>query len=645
MIALGYALCLLLSLVALFAAASVATRLALKGGAEFALAMTVFWLSLILAPIHVLGALNLLWPGVLAPTSVAMSLLVVIVSAHGSGLRAHVSATAQALSATLSRARGLVVAVWQAGPLVTSALAAFIFAVGWTALLTYLLPSDSWDGVWYHDLTVGYVIQQHGYANIDLPAAPIQQGNGYPRNSEMLSLWFMIFADRSLIELPSVLAAVVLALAAYCLCKRYAAEPVTCLLWGISLALLPGARLEMRTTYVDLLFGALTLVAYYFASDPKLDAKRSILAACALGLALGSKGQALLAVPFLGVLALCSVGFNEGRRRLGRTALALGASLILILVLGGVTYLLNWLRHENPFWPISMKVGPFDFPGVLAYSHLDVNSFHNILDNLLGVPKPGQDYADTRISGYGTFGFFVAPFAALGALAACTRLLRASARSIVERTRPEGFGSLATLVAISAIATFSLWKSTAIWSARYNLAAVGVAVALVHWYSQRFARPNALSFGAASAAFVTNIAMWWWSDPGWGPKGIVEGPRDVARLLQLPSLTRAGISLLHDKDMVQARERELRPGDKVIWTDDSWFPALLWNERHSNVLMYRPRSHPAERFIDDAERVNARWLVVGGAWAEVARSRPERWREVAASHKNHSPVPIFQRLP
>ena len=185
---------------------------------------------------------------------------------------------------------------FQAGPLAIAAVTALAFALVWTALLTYLLPSDAWDGVWYHDLAVGYALQRHGYSEVDLPPGGFQQAFGYPRNSEMSSLWFVIFADRKLIELPSVLAAIPLALGVYCLCERYGkGASVASLLWAVAMVLLPGARLQMRTTYVDLLFAAMTVVAFYFASDPDLRSDgRTIMASVAIGLALGSSRRSAI---------------------------------------------------------------------------------------------------------------------------------------------------------------------------------------------------------------------------------------------------------------------------------------------------------------------------------------------------------------
>lgn len=646
MIWLGYGLCALLSFASLVTAAGLAKRLDARPGAEFLLATAVCWFAIVLAPIHLLGIGNHLSRAPLALANVVACVLVTMACSRGRTLPRHLHETLDACRRSFDRARAAGTAAWGAGPLAAGAIAALVVAVAWTAILTYLLPSDGWDAIWYHDLMVGYAIQQHGYAHIELPRALIQQANGYPRNCEMTSLWFVIFADRKLLELPSVLSAVVLALATYCLCRRHGrADGIVATLLAIALVLLPGARLEMRTTYVDIQFAASTLAAYYFASAPDMTPRAALLASIALGIALGTKGQALLAVPLLSVLALGLLAWNEGRAG-WRSILGVTATGIFVIVwLGAPTYALNWVRHHNPFWPIAMRLGPFSFDGIIPYATLDESHRFDVVANLFDVPRAGKDFADTQLTGYGLFGYCILPFAAIGAVLALVEPVRLAWRGLFERPAQAELRRAVSLAVVTIVAAIGLAKSTALWSARYNLPAVGVALVLVAWLSSRFGRRHALGLGAASCALLTNIAMWSWSDPGWGPKGIVAGPSDVLALFAKPARDRAGMSPVHDPDMVRARDRELGPGDLVVWTASCVFPSLLWNERFSNVLVFRPDTVPPGDLLDEAERMNAKWIVVTGATADAARSRSDRWQRVGLTHRNHSPSDIFRRIP
>jgi len=642
-IVVGYLVCAVLSLLALVASASAATRLGAKRGAEFVLAVVTLWFGTILVPIHLLGVLNQLKPGPLGGASVVTSAAVFLASARGRSARAQLQDTAEQARATVDRALSLLMQIFRAGPLPIAALVALLFALGWTLVLTYLLPSDAWDAVWYHDLITGYVIQQHGYSEAHLVVGSLQGVNTYPRNCEMTSLWFVIFADRKFIELPSVIAAVPSALAIYCLCQRFwPANKPAAFIWAAAFVLLPGARLEMRTTYNDGQFAAFALTACYFASNAEMRPTSAIMSAVALGLTFGGKGQALLLVPPLALLTLVLLLGTLGRGRLKQALAVAAVGTAIILLLGGETWILNCIRHHNPVWPMKVKIGPVELPGLLDRSAWDENARRDLSRELFGAPQPGKDYPDTRSSSYGMWPLFVLPVALFGAaVAGILFALRLVLFGINRRTTRDT-REILTLSALAALACFYWWQSTANWWARYNLPVVGIAVVLAHWVLHRISEWGKTSFGLASCAFITNVAMWWWSSPGWGPAGIVEGPADIVSLMKRPAIERAGTSPLHEPAVALARERELGRGDLVIWTDFS-FPSLLWNERFSNVLLYHTPSD--SDFLGFAERMNAKWIVVTGSWIDAARARPEHWQEVGPAHRHHGPPTIFRRIP
>ena len=118
---------------------------------------------------------------------------------------------------------------------------------------------------------------------------------------------------------------------------------------------------------------------------------------------------------------------------------------------------------------------------------------------------------------------------------------------------------------------------------------------------------------------------------------------EVRRLLSAPETTREAASPLINPEMVVSRERELGPGDVVVWTEECNFPSLFWNERFSNVLLYMPSTPQPAMILEEAERAGARWLVVAGPWAEAARARSDHWKEIGISNQSHSPNVIFRR--
>jgi hypothetical protein len=644
MLVLGHAVVLLLVAIAAVSASSLARWARVESGAEHLLATMLGGAALLLLGIHGLGVAGALWPTTLFAAVAVLAVVIVALTRDGETLAGRWPSSARALGQSVARVVPLARELREAGPLVVMAAAVLVAAIAWATLLTYLCPSDSWDGVWYHDLMVGYAIQQHGYAPIELPSlgiAPLfQQANGYPRNSEMLSLFFAIYTGRTWLELPSVIAAIPLALTTYLFVLRVSpSSRVAALVWAAAIVVLPGVRLQMRSTYVDNAFAAFNLAAFYFASDPKLCRRRAVVAALCFGLALGTKGMALLSVPPLALLAVLVLVVRSGRRELGKTLGAIAFAGLLVVAVGGVSYLMSYLRYDNPFWPVTVKVGGLNFPGAVSTGTVMVSEKGDVIANLFAVPVPGRDYVDTRASGYGiATGVLLLPLAALGALTTLWRsglALVAKARERRALTDEER-GTL-LLAAVGAIAAFTLWKSPALWGARYNLH--GIAMLMVFAAAAGALTPKAeLSrVGAAAAVLVANVLMWFWAEPGWG----VKWGEAVARL-RSTALEREAESPLFVKRTVLARDSELGRGDLVVWSGNLDFASALHNHSYSNRLKYVGQAP-----VDHAEAEGARWLALPAASGEaaLARSRGDRWQSVGMLH-NHPQMPtmVFRSL-
>lgn len=663
---LGLALVLALTCLAGFASLAIARRVA-QPGADGALATCILTCTLILVPVHVLGVGNVLTRSSLGWTSLVLSSSTIVVSKGRDSLPTHLRATLGFFGSTLARFASLLFRdVRRAGLVAWAGALALAFAFVFTITLTWILPSDSWDGVWYHDLMVGSAIQAHGYAEIAMPGAGpyslMQQANGYPRNGEMLGLWWVIFSGRRLLELPSVLANVPMAFATYALCRRYACAigplapgtrrwgkaldrpelwRASAFLAAVAVVTIPGVRLEMRSTYIDGIFSAFCISALYFGSDPQLDAKRSVLASLALGLAFGAKGLALLFVPPLAVLTIAIVARREGLRGWYRTFAALAFGVFAIVVFGGFIYGLNWMRYGNPFHPISMQVGPWTFQGLVDFSVVDANEIQSVGTDLFALPTIGHEHPDIRRGAYGLVtGFVLLPVGAVALLVLVTSTFRQLVRCILQRRIVPELGPRFILLLTAGIVFLTLWKSPAIWSARYNMLAIAFSFALVQWLARTMRTP-ALVAHVAAIGFATNCMMWSWATPGWWSKG----PDGFKQLLVQPRSRDAGSPSFVNGPTALAREKELRAGDVVVWSDDSYFVAMLWNDAYSNRLVYVPPA-PPEQFVESARELSAKWISLSTRSPAVTylRAHPEDWQEVGPVH-NYSEhlMVVFRR--
>ena len=165
----------------------------------------------------------------------------------------------------------------------------------------------------------------------------------------------------------------------------------------------------------------------------------------------------------------------------------------------------------------------------------------------------------------------------------------------------------ALLVSLPMIA--QLYTSPALWVSRYNLASVALLACVIAYWS---GRPKWFGFGegVAGAVALTTLITFWWA-PRW-----YWLPSELAKLAAIPyperEVTpattisteidkRSGSTVL--KDVGLEREK-LRPGDIVGYYEDIQFPAILWKNDFSNVVLYVGQGRG---FYDRVMQANARW--------------------------------------
>ena len=101
-----------------------------------------------------------------------------------------------------------------------------------------------------------------------------------------------------------------------------------------------------------------------------------------------------------------------------------------------------------------------------------------------------------------------------------------------------------------------------------------------------------------------------------------------------------------DPRTARARDAELHAGDLTIFSDGTFFPGLLWNERFTNRVAYIP-AEPGEAFTDAAKQRGAKWVVVAGGTSPLAvlHSRSDEWQEVGPASISAPTNIAYRRLP
>jgi hypothetical protein len=614
----GWVLLALLTVLAGSSALAVALRTKPGGRAELALTTCILWNFLIGCPIYALALTNRLRATPLAWLS-AVFFVAVFAAAAWRGSRGSFARSLREIGAAMvdlvtlpfagiaaaARARSFVVL-----PLIVLAL-----LIVHTAIASYFTGSwRQWDSLWYHETIVGLTIQNHGFAVADLPT-DFQKANGYPRFGEMTQLWFVIFTDRRLIELPNSLIAPGFMFATYVIARRYTRNVVTCMGWAAVAMLMPAAEYLLESTYIDIHVALFVLAGTHYATRPVFRLVDALLAAVCITLAIGTK---YLALPPAGIVLF--IGFVRLVRHHGVRLRSLATMLGSAFLIGGMAWTVfwrNWVHFRNPLWP------DFIYDNAKYNIHLPSVWYSA---NPLDMNMPVKDFLETVISvpysvtGLGPKGqlydyglavslivFPLSAFALVGIVYLCARDLVGRLFRVRAWRDPGAHNAL--LVALPVVA--QVWMSPALWSSRYHIANVAALGCLVAFWGGR-PRWSVFGEGAVAAAAIASLMAFWWVKPRWWWL-----PSELVKLAAVPYPERevtpaATISKDVDRHSGSAMTTEvgldrekLKPGEIAVCGDNGQFPALLWNNKFTNKVIYVPGG---PGYFERANAIGARWV-------------------------------------
>jgi hypothetical protein len=626
-------------LTALAAVASlvVVVRIRVEGRAEAVVAGTLLWTLLIAVPIYALGLADRLTAGTLALSSSLLSMAVVATAARGRDGRAF----ATELGATIvgiARMPGEALRIVFRGrsPVLPGLVAAgLLFA--YMILAAYLAPEIGyWDALWYHQSIVGFTIQNHGFAVVELPDT-LQKVNGYPRLGEMTQLWFTIFAGRRLLDVANLPFVPALAAGGYLLARRVSGSVCTAVGCGAALVLFPAVGRIMQSSYVDVQNAALLLGGVVFATRVPLRLRDGLLAAVGLALAVGSKALSLAPVAVTAVIVAVRLLRAHGRdhRRATWGAIVGGAAVIGVALAS--IYLRNYLHFHNPLWPdlsVDVPALHIHWPGLVPWSpdpknpaawHLNVNEpVPDLIGQLLALPSSvkGPNFDQTVDYGAGV-GWVVLPLGLVGAVVATwvwARTLFARRRGVTAPVAgfPPPMLLLPVLVSI-------LVQSPALWCPRYHVVAVAVMITLIAWLGTR-GWERAIEAAVGAFLLLSLISVYWVPAPHWmpGPERLVElarrspAEREVTNELGAPVNTAVGIK----------RNQELGPGSVLVFNERyAGFPSVFWNDAFSNRIVYVKGD---AGFLARAAALGATWIFLTDRDPALpaARAAASGWQEI-----------------
>jgi hypothetical protein len=580
---------------ALLDSVALALRMAPRGRAELGIATALFFAALLSVPILALGYCSLLWKWTLAPASFLLLTAVFVVLARGCGPQALLASCRAAFRDLAAlpvdalreafRARSIVIL----GLLLSAALIAIAF------VLTYLIEFCRWDDEIYHTPIVGWAIQLHGFDFVNAPKPGVGGLNGYPKLVESLSLWFVIFTDKTLLELPATLYAAPMMLSVYALARRYT-DAVCAMAFAIVMLLVPHSWRQFCSSYVDMEVAFFFLAATYYASRPDLRFRDAALCVLAMSLAAASKGTWVMFVPPIALVACVRLARAHFAKRRRDVLLTITAGLVAVVGFGAPCFGRNWLHYGNPVWPVGYDFPSLGihWPGIFTpqdYRGRDPSVFEGF-----GPPQGGM--YDVMRHGYGLAIMWVA-----GPIGAAAIVLWGVAlcHDLVQWRLSDAVRSVGAVIFICVV-----WIVVGpnFGQPRYNLHVIAAFVIACAWLfrSRRWTRARE---GMVSAMLVLSFLQFFWLGNS-NPSTLEE----ESERLSHPFANRA-YSLHPQFDLIEREKyEELHRGDEVVFSQGVDFPGLLWNFDFSNRVDYVEFTDPAQ-FMAKLDELKPKWVCVG----------------------------------
>jgi hypothetical protein len=468
------------------------------------------------------------------------------------------------------------------------------FALGVVTLAAYFLPVWQWDALGYHLPYVNFALQRGTFADIPVDVAYVST---YPHVVEHVFIaWRALIPDDRLVELAHLPFGLLGATAVGVIAYRQGARASAVAAGAVWLTL-PAVFLQLPTNYVDVASAALLLTAIAFVLS-SVDSTRVMLSAIALGMFLGSKPSAPLAA-MLVFAALAVAAWRSGLRTIGIAA-------VVVLLLGGESYLTNLVRQGNPVWPVRIDLGPIHLPGRFPMSDLLASGAAaprtqgslamRVFDSWTTI-WPAVPAFDMRVGGLGVLILVALPFALISVI---------RQRSVV-----------VALVFVATLAT----PDPAV--ARYVLAFAGLVLAFAvptidHPRVGKFVHASALVLVALGAAHNVYVAY---------PGLIGEGPPLRAYVDMSDYERRRAVGADGVPTPFLDAVARVGPGEIAVFDETAYLPYLAWPPDLSRDAVRIPDDATAEEADRLVHADDVRLLIVGDdtVAGSVVRRDPARF--------------------
>jgi hypothetical protein len=229
-------------------------------------------------------------------------------------------------------------------------------------IVNLINPPFGWDNLNYH-FTFPVEWLKHGNLENPITISDDPSPSYYPINGSLFYLWLLLpLRNVFLADLGQIPFFVLTFLATYNISRKLGLTRQLSFYAAALFFIIPNFFKQLSIAYVDVMIAALFLVSlnYLFLLNKEFSFRNTLLYSMSLGLFLGVKTVALpyAALLFFPFIFLCCRNFKKYYLFI--------IALLVIIILGGFSYIKNFIDTANPFYPLDFKLfGKTVFRGVI----------------------------------------------------------------------------------------------------------------------------------------------------------------------------------------------------------------------------------------------------------------------------------------
>lgn len=236
-------------------------------------------------------------------------------------------------------------------------------------LVNLINPPFGWDSLNYH---FTFPVEWIKYANLVNPITISDDPSPtyFPMNGSLIFVWLVFpFKSAFLADAGQLPFFILCFIAVFAIARKIGVSREYSALAASLFVLIPNFFKQLEIGYVDVMLTSFILIAINFLLllNENFNLKNLVICAVALGLAVGTK---TISVVYGTIISVLFILILLKQKNLKKTLLSLIIYSLVVVLLGGFTFIRNFLLTKNFLYPVSVKIfGRTLFKGVMEMSY------------------------------------------------------------------------------------------------------------------------------------------------------------------------------------------------------------------------------------------------------------------------------------